>query len=95
MTDTQPTTTATPDAEPDDVALLGVLPVDSGHVLIVDPCHLPDELVAALTSPNEHGVTVGVMAPTLVGDGLFPVIHDEFGLAVDLDSLDGTATDPR
>ena len=64
----------------------GDVPVDSGHLLIVDPCHLPPDLVARLTRPNEHGVTLGVVVSTPSGDGFYPVVGESGALVV-LDPL--------
>jgi hypothetical protein len=48
---------------------LGQVPIDSGRLLLVDPCHIPDDLLATLTTPNEYGVVVGVMLAVPGGDG--------------------------
>lgn len=57
---------------------LGPVPVDSGQLLICDPCNLPPELVRALTSPNAYGVTVAVVTPTQHGDGAYDVeVHSD------------------
>ena len=60
----------------------GDVPVDSGHLLIVDPCHLPSDLVARLTRPNPHGVTAAVLVATPSGDGFYPVIGEGGALVV-------------
>ncbi|WP_225753969.1 hypothetical protein [Actinotalea sp. Marseille-Q4924] len=60
----------------------GDVPVDSGHLLIVDPCHLPPDLVASLTRPNRHGVTAAALVATPSGDGLYPVIGERGALVV-------------
>lgn len=52
------------------------VPVDSGHVLVVDPANVPEALLDALTSPNAYGVTVGVVVPTPSGDGWWWVDGD-------------------
>ncbi|MBG6067863.1 zinc finger domain-containing protein [Micromonospora ureilytica] len=57
----------------------GAVPVDSGHLLIVDPCHLPPALVDALTRPNRYGVTLAVMLETPSGDGMFDVFSFQDG----------------
>jgi len=38
--------------------------VDSGTLLLVDPCRLDDETLERLTNPNEHVVTRAVIVPT-------------------------------
>ena len=48
------------------------VPVDSGTLLVVDPCNLPAGLLEEITSPNEHGVTVAV-AVAVGSDGWFRV----------------------
>jgi hypothetical protein len=62
---------------------LGTVPVDSGRVLLVDACHLPEDLLRALTTPNEHDVTLGVLAATPYGDGLFHIDSYKGMLIVD------------
>lgn len=52
------------------------VPVDSGAALIVDPANVPEDVLDALTSPNAHGVTPGVVVPTPDGDGWWRVSAD-------------------
>ncbi|SIR12931.1 hypothetical protein [Micromonospora avicenniae] len=61
---------------------LGRVPVDSGRLLVVDPCHLPPELVARLTRPNEHGTTLAAIVGTPHGDGWYPVVGEPGALAI-------------
>lgn len=79
MNPTQPAVQAPADDEYSD---LGRVLVDSGHILIVDPCHLPPELLRKLTTPNAYGVTVGTLVATPCGDGAYPVEGGPYGLAV-------------
>lgn len=60
----------------------GDVPVDSGRLLIVDPCHLPPDLVHHLTRPNACGVTTAVLVSTPSGDGFYPVIGEGGALVV-------------
>lgn len=53
----------------DDPDALDAVPVDSGNLLIVDPCHIDAGTLAAITQPNEYGVTAGVVVSTPAGDG--------------------------
>lgn len=46
------------------------IPVDSGSLLIVDPCHLPAEILDRLTTSDAYGVTLAVVVPTN-GDGFY------------------------
>lgn len=78
-----------PDASPE---VLGEIPVDSGRVLLVDPCHLPPDLVERLTSPNPYGVTVAAVVDTPTGDGLYPVVSEPGALVV-LDPYSGDVWD--
>lgn len=59
------------------------IPVDSAQLFIVDPCHLPHELVAALTLPNDHGVTLAALVGT-GADGSYDLIGggDVLGILV-------------
>ena len=43
--------------------------IDSGTLLLVDPCHIPAEVLAAILTPNDHGVTAGFTVWTPGGDG--------------------------
>jgi hypothetical protein len=69
------------DALPDDDDL-GEIPVDTGRVLLVDPCHLPPDLVERLTSPNPYGVTVAAVVNTPHGDGLYPLASEPGALVL-------------
>jgi len=60
----------------------GAVPVDSGQILIVDPCHLPPEVYAALTAPNEYGITAATVVQTPMGDGLYPVLGESGALVI-------------
>lgn len=60
-------------ASPYDAVEYGDVLIDSGHILIVDPCHLPSALLAQLTQPNEHGVPLGIVARTPSGGGAYTV----------------------
>lgn len=51
----------------------GSVLVDSGHLLIVDPCHLPPDLLQTLSTPNAYGYTPAVVVQTPMGDGLYEV----------------------
>lgn len=61
----------------------GAIPVDTGRILLVDPTHIPDDLLRKLTTPNEFGVTVGIMVGTPDGDGAFNVTGTPCGLEID------------
>jgi len=61
---------------------LGSTGVDSGQLLITDPCYITDTEVfnyknMETTSSNElinkHGACVGIVMRTQVGDGTFPI----------------------
>lgn len=61
---------------------LGSAGVDSGQLLITDPCYISDTEVfnyknMETTSSNElinkHGACVGIVMRTQVGDGSFPI----------------------
>lgn len=61
---------------------LGSAGVDSGQLLITDPCYITDTEVfnyenMETTSSNElinkHGACVGIVMRTQVGDGAFPI----------------------
>lgn len=72
-----------PNFDDDPLTDHGDVLVDSGRVFIVDPAHLPPELVAKLTTPNEYGRTAAVMAQTPSGDGAYTVLSEPgFGLTV-------------
>lgn len=60
----------------------GDVPVDSGRLLVVDPCHLPEGQVAALTAMNSRGVRRAVAVATPSGDGFYPVLGEEGALVV-------------
>jgi hypothetical protein len=62
------------------------VPVDTGRVLIVDPCHLPDSLVRSLTTPLEHDTPApAVLVPTPFGDGWYPIGRTDTGeLVIDV-----------
>lgn len=61
---------------------LGDVPVDSGTLLIVDPCHLPPEVLEAIARPNRHGVTLATVVATPLGDGMYGVYSTPEGLVV-------------
>lgn len=61
-------------SEENDFEVVGLAGVDSGELLIIDPCYIEnDELVDRLV---EQGIAVKVK--TRHGDGLYPVVdfHD-------------------
>lgn len=37
------------------------IPVDTGRLLLVDPAHLPADLLHELTHPNPHGITTAAL----------------------------------
>jgi len=66
----------------ENVVYLGSTCVDSGQLLITDPCYINDtevfnyknmETTSSNELINEHGACVGIVTRTQVGDGLFPV----------------------
>lgn len=73
----------------------GSVPVDSGRLLIIDPCNLPADLVAQVTTPNAYGVTVGVLVGTPTGDGWYPVWSTPGTLSIDDPYAGPEATDQR
>lgn len=56
-----------------------MVPVDSGTLLIVDPCHLPEDVLEKLITPNKYGVTSASVIQAPGGDGLFFVDPVEQG----------------
>jgi hypothetical protein len=60
----------------------GRIPVDSGHLLIVDPAHLPADLLRRLVQPNEFGVRAALQIATPSGDGWYDVVGEEGALAI-------------
>jgi len=61
---------------------LGSAGVDSGQLLITDPCYINDKKVFNYKNMetessneliNKHGACVGIVMRTQIGDGLFPV----------------------
>jgi hypothetical protein len=65
-----------------DVVECGSIPVDSGMILVVDPCNIPKDLLRKLTTPNEHGVTVAALVNTPAGDGWYPVVGEDGALLI-------------
>lgn len=57
----------------DDFTIIGEVPVDAGMLLVVDPCHLPPDVLKQLVTPNKYGVTLAVMVKTPFGDGGYAV----------------------
>ena len=53
--------------------------VDSGCLLLVDPCYLPDDLLERLTN-REYGA---VIVPTGTGDGIFYAECTGDGVAIE------------
>ena len=51
----------------------GLVPVDSGLVLCVDPGHLPVDVLRAICQPNAHGVTSAVVSASPLGDGWWEI----------------------
>lgn len=49
------------------------VPVDSGSLLVVDPCYLDTATLERLTRPNERGLTAAVIVGTPHGDGFFGI----------------------
>ena len=66
----------------DDSAPLGLVGVDSGQVLLVNPCALPLKVLRQITTPNALGYISAVVVGTPGGDGLFPVASIEEDLVV-------------
>ena len=60
----------------------GRVPVDSGQLLIVDPTHLPADLVRRLVRSNEFGVRVALQIDTPSGDGWYDVVGEEGALVI-------------
>jgi hypothetical protein len=93
MTNTQP---VEPSSPVDYFAECGRVPVDSGHILIVDPCNIPPDVLHAITSPNAAGITVAVVVQTPSGDGSYPVDGSPGSLTVyDPYACDDADDDPR
>lgn len=67
------TPTSTPTSDIDFGVDFGRVPVDSGRLLILDPRHLPTEVVSALTTPCEHGVSAGIVVATPAANSLLAV----------------------
>lgn len=42
-----------------------------GQLLLVDPRHLPSDVVIALTTPNPYGVAAAAVVPPSFGDSIF------------------------
>lgn len=53
----------------EEVTQASLVPVDSGLLLTVDPCHLPVEVLRALVTPDKDGVARGVITNAPGGDG--------------------------
>lgn len=70
-----------------DMELVGAVGVDSGQLMIVDPCYVTDgpvydDICNVTLSDKGHGeVANGFASTTVFGDGLYPVyaVKDEGG----------------
>ena len=52
------------------------IPVDTGRILLVDPCHLEDDMLTVLLEKQANGVTLGVIVDT-AHDGWFAVVNED------------------
>lgn len=64
-----------------DEELLGSVQVDTASLLLVDPGHLPADVVARLLTPGADGRTPGIVLG-LVGDGMYDVVSFPGGIEV-------------
>lgn len=68
----------------------GSVPVDSGTLLIMDPCNLPREVLRQITTPNENGVSAAVVVSTPMGDGFYRVVGTPGALTIEDPYFDGS-----
>lgn len=71
----------------DEELLLGSVQVQTASLLLVDPGHLPADVVARLLTPDADGHTPG-MVLGLAGDGMYDVVSAPGVIGV----VDPTAT---
>ncbi|MEJ5945623.1 hypothetical protein WDZ17_10000 [Pseudokineococcus basanitobsidens] len=76
-----PQTDHDPDDGLDEEVPLGAVRVETAALLLVDPAHLPSDLVTRLLTPVGGGQAPG-MVVALAGDGAYDVISTPDGLGI-------------